>query len=95
MNAVVVPRVRRDATVAWATNGLYPSRVHMTNGRGQVSLCGFPVDSVTRYRPSDLWVCPDCAMAYVDVSFPANGAAAGGGPVEWFRRLPPTQGNHR
>lgn len=59
---MVVPRTRRDASVAWATNMLYPTRVHMTNARGRVSLCGFPVTTVTVHRPGDLRVCPDCAL---------------------------------
>lgn len=89
MTPVAIPQVRAAAVVSWATNPLYPSRVHMTNGRGRVSLCGFPINAVTRHRPATLRICPDCATAYVDVSFPAgNAGRAGDGPVEWFRQLP-------
>lgn len=64
---MVAPRTRHGFAVAWATNTRYPTRVHMTNRRGLVSLCGFPVGTVTHDRPNDLRVCPDCAMAYVDI----------------------------
>jgi len=78
----------RDAVVVWATNPLYPSRVHMTNGRGRVSLCGFPVGLPSPQRPERLAVCPDCATVYVDLIFPAQ--VGNGDPpssVEWFRQL--------
>jgi hypothetical protein len=59
--------------VAWATNRRYPSRVHMTNGRGRVALCGFPVETVLGDRPGSLGICPDCALVFVDLSFPTSG----------------------
>lgn len=87
---MATPRAQRRAAIAWATNTRYPSRVHMSNGRGLVSLCGFPVTAVTHERPHDLRVCPDCAIAYVEESFPLDGAVdADGGDAEWFRQLPP------
>lgn len=49
-----------DDVVTWATNLLYPSRLHMTNGRGRVSLCGFPVNYTVAQRPGGPRVCPDC-----------------------------------
>lgn len=92
---MVIPQTQGDTVVAWATNMRYPSRIHMTNGRDRVSLCGFPINTVTRYRPSGLWVCPDCD-AYVEVSFPADsGAGQDCGAADWFRRLPPTQEGNR
>lgn len=92
---MVTPRTRDHAVVAWGTNITYPTRVHMTNGRGRVSLCGFPVSTVTHDRPGALRVCPECAMSYVEVSFPADGGAGpDGGYVEWFRQLPPAPEFH-
>lgn len=76
--------------VAWATNTRYPSRLHMTNGRGRVSLCGFPVNDIVAQRPGGPRVCPDCALVFVDASFPAHvEAGADAEPAEWFRQLPP------
>lgn len=80
------PRSGREAVIAWATNDLYPTRIHMTNCRGRVSLCGFPISKVTSQRPSRLRICPDCAMAFVEVLFPVVGADLDS--VEWFRQLP-------
>jgi hypothetical protein len=76
------------SVVVWATNTAYPSRVHMANGRGSVSLCGFPVGALTPRRPERLAVCPDCAMVYVDLIFPVHLGNSDPPPsLEWFRQL--------
>lgn len=68
----------------------------MTNGRGRVSLCGFPISFVTRDRPGTPRICPDCALAYVDASFPAENANhAGSESAEWFRQLPTPDASRR
>lgn len=78
-----------NVVVAWATNLRYPSRLHMTNGRGRVSLCGFPVDSLAGQRPDGPRVCPDCAIVFVEESFPSHEEPRiPPQPHEWFRRLP-------
>lgn len=87
-----MPQSMRAVRVWWATNSLYPSRVHMTNGRGRVSLCGFPISAVMHDRPRRLQICPDCAMAYVEVSFPVEGGATSRTAMEWFRALPSAEG---
>lgn len=78
----------QQVDVRWATHGAYPSRAHMTNGRGLVSLCGFPISTVLAERPKRLAICPDCATAFVDVSFPARAGRDRCEPAyEWFRQL--------
>lgn len=84
-----IPDSDTDTVVRWATNSRYPSRVHMTNGLGPVSLCGFPVHNASQQRPNGLGVCPDCATVFVDLLFPLGPGAGSDRPrSEWFRHLP-------
>jgi hypothetical protein len=86
---VRVPDPEVNGLVQWATNSLYPSRVHMTNGRGPISLCGFPVNSASRQRPDGLGICPDCATVFADLVFPLDTRRGSDPPPsEWFRQLP-------
>lgn len=89
MTAVYMPGSDTRTVVRWATNSSYPTRAHMTNGRGRVSLCGFPVDPASQQRPDGLGICPDCATTFIDLTFPLDTHTdSDQATPQWFRQLP-------
>lgn len=66
-----------NARQAWATNLLYPNRAHMVPNSRRVALCGLPIDRISQHRPQGPLVCPECAIAFVELAFPAIPLDAG------------------
>lgn len=62
----------------WGTNGEYPGRAHLVPRAEHFALCStrllrLPLAIAERwhYRPAELVICPECAIAYVAFRFPA------------------------
>ncbi|GAA2981489.1 hypothetical protein LV75_000770 [Actinokineospora diospyrosa] len=61
--------------VCWGTGATYGGRAHVVLMSGATGLCGQPVDTRYRDRPTARPVCPDCAIAYVAAVFPTEATA--------------------
>ncbi|WP_026424074.1 hypothetical protein [Actinokineospora inagensis] len=65
------PRVEVD----WGTSMTAGGRAHVLLPAGNTGLCGQPVDTRYRDRPTARPVCPECATAYVTAVFPTEATA--------------------
>lgn len=60
------------AALSWGSSRYYAARVHLFHDGARASLCGLPVHRTYPRRPTNLLVCPECALAYVMAVFPAG-----------------------
>jgi hypothetical protein len=60
------------ASTMWGTSRAWPGRAHLVAGN-QAALCGMRVDDLYAVRPLVPRVCPECALAFVDVFFAGGG----------------------
>jgi hypothetical protein len=57
----------------WAISDIYPGRAHLASVNHSRAVCGMPVDQIEACRPGSLRICPECAIGFVAICFPALG----------------------
>jgi hypothetical protein len=60
-----------DLEVVWGVNSTYSSRAHIVPRGLKAGLCTLPTDDERERRPHGYRICPECAIAWVAVIFPA------------------------
>lgn len=63
---------------AWGISEFHIGRAHLVPAGMAGGLCGLPVHARYPARPEPPTVCPECALAFVRLVFPAHTA-----PVAW------------
>jgi hypothetical protein len=71
-----------DLGVVWGINSTYPSRAHIVPRGMKAGMCTLPVNDQRGRRPHGHRICPECAIAWVAVIFPASRPEHASSP-EW------------
>lgn len=58
--------------ITWATSHLYQHRAHVVPRGDGAALCGSPVDHLTGRRPANHRICPECALLWIGILYPAE-----------------------
>jgi hypothetical protein len=60
-----------DLGVVWGISRTYNGRAHVVPRGWKAGLCTLPVDDKFEQRPYGYRICPECAIAWVSIVFPA------------------------
>lgn len=58
--------------IGWGTSYYYRDRTHVVPRGDRITLCGLPVHDQSHDRPSRQRVCPECAVLWTQILYPAT-----------------------